>query len=79
MRGVTSDHKFREPFDPFSTVHRQDDYTEGNAWQYVWLVPHDVHGLVAALVGRNHSSQSSIHCSLSMVIWALKPHQTLLV
>ena len=51
MRGVTSDHKFREPFDPFSTVHRQDDYTEGNAWQYVWLVPHDVHGLVAAFGG----------------------------
>ena len=51
MRGVTSDHKFREPFDPFSTVHRQDDYTEGNAWQYVWLVPHDAHGLVAAFGG----------------------------
>lgn len=51
MRGVTSDRKFREPFDPFSTVHRQDDYTEGNAWQYVWLVPHDVHGLVAAFGG----------------------------
>ena len=51
MRGVTSDHKFRESFDPFSTVHRQDDYTEGNAWQYVWLVPHDVHGLVAAFGG----------------------------
>ena len=51
MRGVTSDHKFREPLDPFSTVHRQDDYTEGNAWQYVWLVPHDVHGLVSAFGG----------------------------
>ena len=51
MRGVTSDGKFREPFDPFSTIHRQDDYTEGNAWQYVWLVPHDVHGLVAAFGG----------------------------
>ncbi len=51
MRGVTSEGKFREPFDPFSTVHRQDDYTEGNAWQYAWLVPHDVHGLVAAFGG----------------------------
>lgn len=46
MRGVGSDGKFREPFDPFNTIHRQDDYTEGNAWQYAWLVPHDVHGLV---------------------------------
>ena len=46
MRGVTSQGKFREPFNPFHSVQRQDDYTEGNAWQYVWLVPHDVHGLV---------------------------------
>ena len=34
MRGLSSDGKFRTPFNPFSTVHRQDDYTEGNAWQY---------------------------------------------
>lgn len=46
MRSLSSDGKFRTPFNPFSTVHRQDDYTEGNAWQYTWLVPHDVHGLV---------------------------------
>ena len=59
MRGVTSTGKFREPFDPFSTVHRQDDYAEGNAWQYVWLVPHDVHGLVAAFGGENHLFQNS--------------------
>ena len=46
MRGLDSKGKFREPFNPFHAVHRQDDYTEGNAWQYAWLVPHDVHGLV---------------------------------
>jgi predicted alpha-1,2-mannosidase len=46
MRGVSSDGKFREPFSPFHSTHREDDYTEGNAWQYTWLVPHDVHGLV---------------------------------
>lgn len=46
MRGLSSDGKFREPFNPFSAEHRQNDYTEGNAWQYTWLVPHDVHGLV---------------------------------
>ena len=46
MRGLDSNGKFREPFDPFNSIHRQDDYTEGNAWQYTWLVPHDVHGLV---------------------------------
>ncbi|MBR6981816.1 MAG: GH92 family glycosyl hydrolase [Prevotella sp.] len=47
MRGKGADGRFREPFNPFRTIHQHDDYTEGNAWQYTWLVPHDVHGLVS--------------------------------
>lgn len=47
MRGIDSKGNWREPFNPFNAVHRQDDYTEGNAWQYTWLVPHDIHGLVS--------------------------------
>lgn len=47
MRGIDSEGNWREPFDPFKVVHLADDYTEGNAWQYTWLVPHDVHGLVS--------------------------------
>ena len=47
MRGLSSEKVFREPFDPFKSKHRDDDYTEGNAWQYTWMVPHDVHGLVS--------------------------------
>lgn len=46
MRGVTSSGKFNPNFNPFHSIHREDDYTEGNAWQYTWLVPHDVAGLV---------------------------------
>ena len=48
MRGKDSKGNFRDlaDFDPLSTKHRNDDYCEGNAWQYTWLVPHDVHGLV---------------------------------
>lgn len=46
MRGVDSKGQFRSPFNPFHSAHRVDDFTEGNAWQYTWLVPHDVHGLV---------------------------------
>ncbi len=47
MRGKSMDGRFRqEAFDPFSAVHRADDYCEGNGWQYVWLVPHDPHGLI---------------------------------
>uniref|UniRef100_A0AB33J1X4 GH92 family glycosyl hydrolase n=1 Tax=Prevotella sp. GTC17254 TaxID=3236794 RepID=A0AB33J1X4_9BACT len=47
MRGRDSKGVFRKDFSPFKTIHRQDDYTEGNAWQYTWLVPQDVHGLVS--------------------------------
>ena len=47
MRGKDSKGNWREPFNPFHAVHRMDDYTEGNAWQYTWLVPHDVHGLIS--------------------------------
>lgn len=46
VRAKSLDGSFRTPFDP---VHQQaggDDYTEGNAWQYTFLVPHDLDGLV---------------------------------
>lgn len=39
--------QWRSDFNPLNTSHRVNDYTEGNAWQYAWLVPHDVQGLVA--------------------------------
>ncbi len=47
MRGITSDGKWREPFDPIASKHRSDDYCEGNAWQYNWLVPQDPEGLIS--------------------------------
>lgn len=46
MRGLSSDGKFRPNFSPFESVHRDNDYTEGNGWQYTWLVPHDIQGLL---------------------------------
>lgn len=46
VRGLSSAGVFREPFNPFRSVHMNDDYCEGNAWQYTWLAPHDVHGLI---------------------------------
>ena len=51
MRGLSSEGKFSEPFDPFYTAPGKGDYTEGNAWQYAWLVPHDVHGLIRLFGG----------------------------
>lgn len=45
-RGRVNDNTWRTPFNPFTSIHRQNDYTEGNAWQYTWLVPQDVEGLI---------------------------------
>ncbi len=46
MRAKKSDGKYRTPFNPFHSIHEWGDYTEGNAWQYTWLVPQDVKGLI---------------------------------
>ena len=45
------DGSWHKPFDPVSASHRNDDYCEGNAWQYTWLVPHDVEGLIRLFGG----------------------------
>ncbi|MFT5249615.1 MAG: putative alpha-1,2-mannosidase [bacterium] len=49
MRGKSEDGKsWREPFDPKHSAHRINaDYTEGNAWQHSWFVPHDVENFIA--------------------------------
>ena len=51
VRGRISNTQWREPFSPFVSRHMKDDFTEGNAWQYTWLVPQDVHGLIQMLGG----------------------------
>lgn len=51
MRAVGTDGTFRTPFNPFNASHRTNDYTEGNAWQYTFLVPHDVKGLIRLFGG----------------------------
>lgn len=51
MRGKLANGNWRSPFDPFSSKHREDDYVEGNAWQYTWLVPQDVEGLIELFGG----------------------------
>ena len=52
MRGKLSNGKWTEPFDPVFSKHEGSDYTEGNAWQYVWIVPHNVEGLMSLFGGR---------------------------
>ena len=51
MRGKLANGNWRSPFNPFSSKHREDDYVEGNAWQYTWLVPQDVEGLISLFGG----------------------------
>ena len=50
MRAKKSDGTFREPFDPLYAQYGSD-YTEGNAWQYSWFVPHDIRKLITLLGG----------------------------
>ncbi|MBE8713427.1 GH92 family glycosyl hydrolase [Sphingobacterium hungaricum] len=45
--------EFRRPFNPLMAKHRENDYCEGNAWQYTWLVPQDVEGLIKLFGGED--------------------------
>ncbi|SFU58445.1 alpha-1,2-mannosidase, putative [Porphyromonadaceae bacterium KHP3R9] len=52
MRAITTEGKFREPFDPcLAPQGAGSDYTEGNAWQWTWHVQHDAHGLIELFGG----------------------------
>ena len=48
MRARNADGSWKIPFDPKFSDHNFDvaEYTEGNAWQHSWFVPHDVPGLI---------------------------------
>jgi predicted alpha-1,2-mannosidase len=48
FKGRTADGKFATNFSPTKAI---GFYAEGNAWQYLWLVPHDVKGLIALIGG----------------------------
>ena len=52
MRGKLTNGQWTTPFDPVFSKHEGSDYTEGNAWQYLWIVPHDVEGLISLLGGK---------------------------
>ena len=52
VRGRATDGSWRTPFNPFYPIHGVNDYCEGNAWQYTWLVPQDLPGLMDCFGGR---------------------------
>jgi predicted alpha-1,2-mannosidase len=47
MRPRDTNGRWTPDFNPLTSADRTDAYTEGNAWQYSWFVPHDIAGLVA--------------------------------
>ncbi len=51
LRGKKADGTWLEPFDPKFSAHGEHVYTEGNAWQWLWFVPHDPEGLMGLLGG----------------------------
>ncbi len=52
FRGRLSDGKPNPVFDPLKSKRPWSaDYSEGNAWQYLWLAPQDVQGLVEVIGG----------------------------
>lgn len=54
FRAKLSDGSWKTPFDPKYSSHdfTTAEYTEGNAWQHSWFVPHDVQGMINLHGGR---------------------------
>ena len=52
FRGIRADGTLNPVFNPAKSSHPWiDDLSEGNHWQYTWLVPQDVEGLMTLLGG----------------------------
>lgn len=52
IRGKMADGRWNPEFNPVKSYRPwAADYAEGNAWQYLWLAPQDVHGLKEMLGG----------------------------
>ncbi|WP_243455611.1 GH92 family glycosyl hydrolase [Sphingosinicella sp. BN140058] len=52
VRGRTADGAWIEPFDPREPYYNHM-MKEASGWSTLWLVPHDVHGLISLLGGRD--------------------------
>jgi predicted alpha-1,2-mannosidase len=53
LRPRTANDKWYEPFDPEAGANFQANvgFIEGNAWQYAFMVPHDIRGLIKLMGG----------------------------
>ena len=52
MRPKMARGNWKLPFDPFYAG-SNNDYVEGNAWEYAWYVPQDIGGLIRLMGGEN--------------------------
>ncbi|MEO3406727.1 GH92 family glycosyl hydrolase [Mucilaginibacter sp. CAU 1740] len=53
FRGKNNDGQWLSPFNPLQYgSNGGNPYTEGNAWQYYWYVPHDIDGLMNLTGGK---------------------------
>jgi len=52
IRGRLSDGTFRKEYHPSFSLHDEADYVEGNGWQYTFMVPQDVKGLINLFGGK---------------------------
>ncbi len=58
MRARLKNGRWKEPFNPLDAGYT-NDYTEGNAWQYTWYVPHNITSLID-LMGGNYNFNSKL-------------------
>lgn len=56
FRALQSDGVFKKELS-FNPCYQTSDYTEGTPWQYLWMVPQDVNGLIALLGGKERFEQ----------------------
>jgi len=53
MRPIMGNGSFRTPFNPRYSSHMESDYTEGNAFQWSFFVPHDMDNFITAIGGKH--------------------------
>jgi predicted alpha-1,2-mannosidase len=65
FRPKLSDGKWVTPFDPLKSEFQVNPYTEGNAWQHTFFVPHDINGL-STLYGGNDALLAKLDTLFTM-------------
>lgn len=60
MRAKLTNGQWLNPFDP--TSHKLDCFTEGSAWNYTFMVPHDIQGLIKQIGGSQKFVQKLDSC-----------------